>query len=147
MNATRLLILADALEKRDTFDSNGIRFFFGDVVDGTAESTHRLSCGSTACAIGIMPLVPEFAALGVRYGGPDRGFVEVICDGLPADDLRSYSFRTASHVFDLTEDECSYLFAPYGGSLLLHNLLPVDASATDVAAHIRSFVAGGGMPQ
>lgn len=137
-SARRLLVLADFLE---TVPPE--RFNFRFILNGglSVSADPKVECHSTACAIGWMPNVPEFAALGVHVD--EKG--AIVIDG-PYNYALDRSFGTAAKVLSLSVLEVDYLFSPQG----LHAYEAPDewdprpisrASAKEVAVHIRSFVA------
>lgn len=147
MNAKRLLALANFL---DTVRPE--KFDFQDIVDfSTWKGGQKLECGAAACALGYMPLVPEFKRLGLSYcwvdteekptdNREDALGVDVIKKGVEYNDSFRLSFQTACIVLDIDRYESFYLFSP------MHSGLGNKATPAQVAAHIRSFVERGGMP-
>lgn len=150
----RLLVLADFLEKLEEG-----KFYYGTWATG--EDLHR--CGTTACALGWTAAIPEFRELGVRlrrdHQHLDGGFT-VGWASAPFG-LTWGSDRTACALFGLSMNEASFLFYPGNrmwddarrlclavndGSRkapTMRNLRAPndDATANEVAQHIREFVA------
>lgn len=75
MNRERLTILRDALLKPELpkevtkFDiSNWIDEYLIDYTLPYPERDKAENCGTACCAIGMMPFIPEFQAMGIRRG-------------------------------------------------------------------------------
>lgn len=142
----RLLKLAKFLERLPKK-----RFDFGQWVGDDWKGKKDLSCGTTACALGWATAIPSFRKAGLRlksYGFtsyPRGGYVT-----LKGHDNSLSSEEAAAQVFGITENEATYLFNPDMDSqglddalaerLSLHDAPPSDASAKQVAKHIRRFV-------
>lgn len=146
ISRNRLLKLADFLDKlpRERFD-------YGSWVGSDWKGKPDLSCGTTACALGWATTMPEFRRLGLRLtkGRPDPSndvFDANMCVTLKQSHARATldgSFKAASKVFGLSEEESEYLFAPNADH-------PYDdygkwspggeATPKEVARHIRRFV-------
>ena len=116
MNAERLLKLADALEKPMP---SGFRFHF-------AYYHREAHCGTLGCAIGLCPFVfPE------EWERREDGFPYLIGE--------DYVWNSGIKFFELSERDYSRLFEPTESPF--EGWLDRDASATEVAANIRAFVA------
>lgn len=97
------------------------------------------SCGTVGCAIGWACLMPEAKEKGVEMKQSrwdiefDSPCLTLFVDGSEA------SFSNAAHrLFGLSRNQAQHLFMPgeYDGA----SGLPDDATAAQVAAHIRNFV-------
>lgn len=138
----RLLVLAEFLEKLP-----GERFDYSVWVGVDWQGKSDLSCGTSACALGWAATIPEFQHLGLRLarerGDTGAGFV---CLGEPRKDMALYSqsMRAARELFNVTTLEAEYLFHPDHGDPNGSDEFspPEDATASEVAAHIRRFVKG-----
>ena len=125
----RLLKLADFLEQLPPQ-----KFDFGVIVTEGAKpmlealKAREESCGTVACAIGWMPAV--FPRL-TKWKRSRSGLGLVV--GLK-DTSKYRNFEVAERFFGISKDDARYLFNP-GDSVLSY-----DASAKQVAKHIRSFV-------
>lgn len=148
-SARRLNLLADFLEKLSP-----ARFDYGRWVGDSWAGKQDLSCGTTACALGWAAAIPEFQALGLELatvGG--FGFVRLTGEERAPS---SASSDAGSAVFFLGEDEFEFLFLPLPACDASDDGEPCefedcescgsdhpldDATAADVASHIRAFVA------
>jgi hypothetical protein len=96
-------------------------------------------CGTTACAVGWAPAVfPtllkwDMESREVCYRGSKR---------LDTDYLSRESHKTAMDFFGLTDGETVYLFTPRR-PWQQDGRLPSDATAKQLAAHIRAFIRDG----
>lgn len=137
INKERLLKLATFL---DGLPDDA--FHFGTWIHGGADLperyvlqdvTNALNCGTTACALGWCTAIPDFRALGVVF---DKwGDVVLMKDG----DVKGDWMDAARELFGINENEAKRLFLPSYG--MDDEKLPEDATAKDVAEHIRNFVA------
>ena len=163
---SRLLFLANHLEHR----VDALQFDYRSFVGSGWGGMQDLSCGTTACAMGHAPLVPELKHLKLRYVRVDETYE----DGTPrlclskslgangdvatprlykklvAKQLKggmALSAWAAMEIFGLSEDEMEFLFIP--GTILPPGLTKPGplANAREVADHIRAFVARGGLPK
>lgn len=133
MNKRRLLKLADLLEA-DAKNKKGIKFdlaLWGASEDGKASS---ISCGTTACAMGLAVLSGAFRRAGLsNFHGPDA---PVITPQMPGDML---GMEAAESLFGITNEEACFLF-------LDDNYPRSKTSGAGgeryVAKRIRDFVAG-----
>lgn len=153
MNAERLYLLTAELRK---WPEN--RFNFGKWVGEDWKGKPDLSCGTSACALGIATTMPVFRALGLRltngkYGpyisiegkAPVLSNNHILYEPLYIDT----SLESAATIFDLTRSEAKYLFMPeespydiytdYEGSGLRHSPFE-EAPAIVVANHIEAFI-------
>lgn len=148
MNAERLEKLAAFL---DTLPAPLFNFarWLGDGELPPAEALAKGGgCGTTACAIGWAPAVfPEHWQWFKRKGETGR------LVGLKPEHRGWWldPVRDAEHFFGLVPGDTDYLFTPHdhdeGGCTWDDTgcLLPdEDATAKDVAAHIRRFIKAGG---
>jgi hypothetical protein len=148
----RLLKLADFLDQlppqKFDFDTIAVE---GAKPHKEALKARKESCGTTACAIGWMPVV--FPRL-TRWVRTPCYFDSVAIHIGPAGRGKARDFEVAEQVFGLTEQEAEWLFLPdatlYEHSDDLWNtgcsiISPCgsDATAKQVARHIRKFVKHG----
>jgi hypothetical protein len=126
MNAKNLLILADFLETVPAEGWNYARILT------RWDGRKKLSCGTTACAIGWGTQVPELQAAGLHLNR-----IRMSADF-------HLLFKRAMKAFDLSKDEATHLFIPRSVDFDA-GPLPESATAREVAAHIRAFVACGGL--
>lgn len=136
MNAERLLVLAAFLETVPPH-----RWDFSSIVGANWQGKTDLSCGTTACALGWATQIPELNEAGMRLPDFQEAWEDRVL-GL------SFLFRDAERVFDISGNDSDYLFNPADDedvAVDTGQLMP-RASAREVAAHIRSFVRGGGRP-
>ena len=136
MRADLLLLLADILDRvpRKRFDYT---CWVGSDWHGMPD----LSCGTTACALGWATTSPEIASLGLRLKKTYTLWpAAVVCD---TDHGVVTAYSAAAYVFGISAKQAEYLFCP-------ETRLPSsgktrspgdDATAQEVAAHIRAFVA------
>jgi hypothetical protein len=129
----RLLVLADFLK---TVPKK--RFDFKHWVGLDWAGDPKLTCGTTACALGWATTIPMFKRLGM-YLGKAENYVEVgIClKGIGVDE--DHFEEIGMKIFGLRNEEMHLLFVPrmMGGN---ESSLGSDATAKDVARHIRKFV-------
>jgi hypothetical protein len=131
VNKQRLLKLADLLET-DAKNKNGVKFdltTWGQVSD----STKPVSCGTSACAMGLAALSGAFKKQGLQYEVGGTGYLHVGING------EWGGFYAAQKLFDISGDEAEWLFdvdgygaAEVTGAKGEHN----------VAKRLRDFVAG-----
>jgi len=138
----RLLVLADFLEKLPPE-----RFDYSCWAGKDWGGAQDLSCGTTGCAMGWCPSIPEFYELGLRLFRDSNDDVGVKKTGMRTDDALASSFKTARVFFGLRADEPEWLFAPEHerwdtktGETIATSPYR-KAKPTEVAAHIRKFVA------
>jgi hypothetical protein len=93
-------------------------------------------CGTTACAFGYAPFVPEIAAAGLWVVSNNRGNWFLV-------DLTLYSdpILAASEIFGLSLAEANYLFSPYATHSGLDDAPSGNATPAQIAEHIRKFCA------
>jgi hypothetical protein len=130
MNARRLLLLADFLEKLPRK-----RFNYNTWVGDSWEGAKDLSCGTTACALGWAATIPILRRAGLELRQSRAGNGYVALRGKRVSEHNDPSFLAAMHVFDICEDDVHYLFTPYGSRLL------PTVGPKAVAKHIRRYVA------
>ena len=153
---------ADLLELVCKDLDNDPPFNFEQWVSDRWRGKPDLSCGAPACALGRATTIPELQKLGLvlrrskpsrfGYGALGVGYVDLfeneVADYLAASDC---SVAAAMRVFELTSDEAYYLFVPSDAcseALFGADSVPSDdASPREVAAHIRDFIARGGLPK
>lgn len=144
MNKRRLLKLADLLEA-DAKNAKGIQFNLctiirtDDVYAAAASGTVPMSCGTSACAVGLAALSGAFkrsAGLSYKLVHSEWGIeIKTTING----QSRAYD-RAAMAVFGLTMRQVDFLFTPtrYGIGE------PISGAIGEryVAKRIRDFVAG-----
>lgn len=133
-SARRLLVLAEFLEKLPM-----ARFDYQSWVGNDWKGKQDLSCGTTACALGWAATMPEFRALGLRIIPQDVPWSR----GVVGTDKHADPFLAAQDTFLLDDVESTYLFHPSDDLDGFEEESPSpgdDASAVDVATHIRYFV-------
>jgi hypothetical protein len=136
MNARRLLLLADFLEKLPRK-----RFYYGSWVGEDWKGKQDLSCGTTACALGWAATLPSLrrAGLELRMSKHQNGYVAFRgMRGNRFEPGHHQSLCAAAKVFAISLDDANQLFAaPYPSRL------DDDATPKQVARHIRKFVKEG----
>lgn len=138
MNAERLLKLASFLETVPEKGFKFVQWFRGDTCDIT-------DCGTIGCGLGWATAVPEFRDLGLKIFKVSDGWKSGYPAIRPAEDITGQWVATCEatrEIFGLTEDETEYLFTPNEDGYD-DERLPEDATAKELAAHIRRFVANG----
>ena len=151
MNAERLTLLTTELRKWPCEQFN-----FGVWVDDDWKGKPDLSCGTSACALGVATTIPVFQALGLKLTKDKYGIGYVIIDGKPPvidgrdTLLLSTSLESAMTIFELTLAEARYLFVPdqepcelFFSEQVIESLesSPNDeASPTEVANHIERYI-------
>ncbi len=128
----RLLKLADLLEA-DATNKKGIKFDLGGW--GSARKKKRtvdMSCGTTACAMGLAVLSGEFEKYGLFNVRDDN----TIC---PAMKTGEVGFGAATALFGISNVHAEWLF--YAGYYLPEEWTKSRGERT-VAKRIRDFVAG-----
>jgi hypothetical protein len=132
----RLLRLAEFLD-----DLPPALFYFGSYVGTNYSGVLNKSCGTTACGLGWATAMPEFQALGLTLSGLGWSARPCLVGDDSGDPWKSACLATRA-IFCLTETETDLLFLPSDaddddGIARLRG----DASHSDLAAHIRTFVA------
>lgn len=128
-HAKRLLFLADFLEALPpkSFDlqcwSNRLP---------TEDGKVQPRCGTTACALGWTPSIPQFFKLGARLATNRAGEVFPYLKGGRKGDAAPK--RLSRELFGLSEDDHAFLFLP-------SHYPTVDPSREDVSQRIRMLVA------
>jgi hypothetical protein len=156
MNKERLELVAKKLESLPPE-----RFNYSSWIGKNWEGAQDLSCGTTACALGWAATIPELQEAGLRivaacdevYGLSypyvalsTRPLVQVY-------EANHESVVAAMWVFELFEDEVSFLFMPETEAVHENHeeegemcrAMPDTASAIEVAAHIRKFITSDGI--
>lgn len=126
----RLLKLAGVLENLPRKDQFNYRFWVDRGWNGRGAKSD-LSCGTSACALGWATTIPEFQELGMRLVADGDSYGHVVIGSLE----NSSPDHASAVVFGLNTRQHLLLFHPS------YNRLGEDASAEQVAAHIREFVA------
>lgn len=136
----RLLVLAKKLDATPR-----ARFDFAKWVGDDWKGKQDLSCGTTACGLGLAASMPTLRKFGLRLdrvktGNARVGYVRIFRGERAGSvwDAPNVSTRAAAAVFRLDIDEVSRLFIPSdhaGGQL------PFRATPKQLARHIRRFVA------
>jgi hypothetical protein len=154
MNKERLELVAKKLESLPPE-----RFNYSSWIGKNWEGAQDLSCGTTACALGWAATIPELQEAGLCIvAGWDYACDPYVALSTRRQPVRQYeanyeSVVAAMWVFELTEDEVSFLFIPESPQAHEeheeaeeHCTALVDtATATEVAAHIRKFIEAGGI--
>lgn len=132
----RLLSLAEFLDKLPPE-----RFYFGRWVGISWQGKSDLSCGTTACAFGWGTTIPALRKAGLRLGLTNHGFGVVhLKDKMPSENAPE---EAAAKVFGLSKEDFDYLFFPYEETEAYRygrEAPSINASAKEVAKHIRNFV-------
>jgi hypothetical protein len=155
MNKERLELVAKKLESLPPE-----RFNYSSWIGKNWEGAQDLSCGTTACALGWAATIPELQEAGLRIVAAwddvsDLSYPYVALSTrrqlVPVYEANHESVVAAMWVFELTEDEVSFLFIPESPQAHEeheeaeeHCTALVD-TATEVAAHIRKFIEAGGI--
>jgi hypothetical protein len=155
MRADRLLTLADFLEKDERVPD---RFGFASWVGIGFRGDPRLSCGTSACALGWATQIPEFQELGlilVPYKSVRDSFEAYIWfdpdhtrEPMPGGyyQATAASLDSAQRFFEIDGIQADWLFIP--GGVEEEEIRPnSNATAHEVAAHIRRFVQANGVPE
>jgi hypothetical protein len=126
----RLLKLAAFLEKlpRKRFDYG--KWARWDSTDA-ADLSGAPSCGTAACALGWATTMPAFRRLGLYMNSPGNIWAIPAVRG-----TKRYGIDAARRIFGISGSDAMRLFV--AGEF---NGLSVDATAKQVAKHIRKFVA------
>ncbi len=153
MNAEHLHLLSAELREWP-FEQFNFAVWVGDDWQGKPD----LSCGTTACALGVATTMPIFQALGLKLVKSRYGAGYVIVEGREPTHLYSggeislidTSLHSAMTIFDLTMEEATYLFVPGQDPYELgEELCDVDslrdspneyATPEMVADHIEAFI-------
>lgn len=160
MNRTgkrRLLKLADMLEA-DAKNKKGIKFDL-DIVVGATNSEQwcgydryvsptfkpEVSCGTTACAMGLAAVSGQFKRAGLSFKLEDGGIIMTTWKG------RSKHYEIAAvRLFNITPEQASYLFDPDfykdkpvdGDDFMPFSKVKGAKGERRVARRIRKLVAG-----
>jgi hypothetical protein len=131
MNKRRLLKLADLLEA-DAKNKKGIRFNMGDWGTAPMGEEPAVSCGTTACAMGLAVASGAFKRAGLTNGAFTTNWIVPKVG-------KEVGFKAAEVLFDIDIGASYFLFDPCR--------YPTDkrTGATGeryVAKRIRDFVAG-----
>jgi hypothetical protein len=131
MNKRRLLKLADLLEK-DAKNKKGIKFDMQ--VWGVIDNPDKpMSCGTSACAMGLAALSGAFKSAGLGYEIGDDGGLWITIHGYHS------PIGAAMWIFNIKDRAAAYLFLDQTG---------VGAKGErQVAKMIRDFVAGKADPR
>lgn len=130
MKKERLLKLADLLEA-DAKNKTGLRFDMGNW--GTiTDPTKPVSCGTTACAMGLAALSGAFKRAGLGYRISGEQLLITMHDRVDA-------MEAAEKLFGISYEEAEYLFIDTAGE--------GARGERAVAKQIRKFVARGGLPK
>jgi hypothetical protein len=134
----RLLKLADMLEE-DAKNRKGLKFDMSDWGSGE-DKTKPISCGTTACAMGLAGLSGAFKRAGLKTVllGDDKAFwIDINFDG-PAGSTNG-AYGSAQLLFNITSKEADFLFIP---EFYPFDKLTGAKGERYVAERIRDFVAG-----
>jgi hypothetical protein len=153
MNKENLLILADFLEK-EVHEKQRFKFDYSCYLGEDWNGSQDLSCGTTACAMGITPQIPKFKKYQLYYDTAYR----TIENAHPVSNMsiRSHAKgqsqyattpETGCWLFDISRNLYDYLFFPgtlpdwpEPGPISNGSSPPEGASALEVAQHIRFVV-------
>jgi len=138
----RLLKLADLLEE-DAKNKKGLKFDMCEWGAGE-DRTKPISCGTTACAMGLAGLSGAFKRAGLKteFRGDDKTFwLDFSFDG-PAG-ATSGAYYSAQLLFNITSQEADFLFIP---DFYPFDKLTGAKGERYVAKRIRDFVAGKVQP-
>lgn len=143
MNKELLLKLADVLDKVP-----GHMWDFSTWVDGPGDLADP-ACGTTACALGWATVMPEFRDLGLRlvWSGLSMQMVPHMIGSPYAPDWASAK-EASRDLFETTAREFEAMFIPDADredddeESFGHSQLGPNASAKDVADHIRKVARG-----
>lgn len=143
MKKNRMLKLADMLEA-DAHNRKGMKFDLNvigrrDVTFETADdlvaSDFKLDCGTIGCGMGLAAMSGEFKRAGLGFEVGSLGHIEITVDG-----ERANYEDAAVHVFGISMDEATFLFAPEGWE---NDGVPEGAKGERrLANRIRALVAG-----
>ena len=109
------------------------RFDYSEWVGEDWQGDPDLSCGTVACAAGHATTLPSYRARGLtlqRYGGP-----VVKVEGRTLNGTRAMA-----HVLGIADDDAAYLFMPSYYDANRHCSPPPNATAPEVAEHIRDWL-------
>lgn len=131
MYKNRLLRMADLLE-RDAQNPKGVQFDirnWGEV----REPDNPMSCGTTACAMGLAALSKTFEAEGLWAVIPSRGRIDIHYKDKCRD-----GYKSAQHLFKISHQTAVWLFSPqtYRGEMT------GAVGEMKVARRIKRLVAG-----
>lgn len=134
MNKRRLLKLADLLEA-DAKNKKGIKFDLG-VFGEVGDLTTPISCGTTACALGLAALSGAFKRQGLGFKLYEGDLTVTL--GSRQD------FKAGASLFDIQIHEATWLFHPFNYG----QKQPLTGAKGErvVAKRIRDFVAGKAAP-
>lgn len=144
MNKRRLLKLAELLES-DAKKRKGIKFDlteWGTINDPKAP----ISCGTTACAMGLAALSGAFAGEGLKYSLSHHGTLYISLGGKAG--YADGGFSSAATLFEISGPEADWLFdyPSYAGAFGVMPKVTGAAGERMVAKRIRDFVAGKAAP-
>jgi hypothetical protein len=143
MHKKRLLKLADLLEK-DASDKNGVKFDLGEW-GSMKDSNAPISCGTTACAMGLAALSGKFKKQGLSYRTydevDDNGKISVSIDVIYtyANGVEEAGTYAAASLFDISHEAASFLFTP---STVPNKYTTGAKGERYLAKRIRAYVAG-----
>lgn len=130
----RLLKLADMLET-DASNKSGIRFDFTNW-GYVGDAQNMVSCGTSACAMGLAAVSGAFRRQGLDCRIKQDGAIEIIFGKTKS------PIRASARLFHISEGQATRLFALSLGLSYLHGARAERA----VAKRIRDFVAGKTSP-
>ena len=137
MNKDRLLRLVNLL-REDAANPNGAKFDLGTWGE-SSDAEPRLSCGTTACAMGLAAISGIFKDEGLTFSvHPEVGINGEDVNDIKVEYDHRSGFTAAALFFDISGTDARYLFAPdsYRGSI------PVGKEGEElVAARIEAFIA------
>lgn len=131
MNERARAMLTELVELLDTLPPE--RFDYNVWVGRDWKGAPDLSCGTTACAAGWATTLPSFQSTGLRLRGRT-----VVCGDVGV--LDGDGVDAMAEALGISVGDAEFLFSPdvdrYG-----RQSPGADASAVEVAAHIRRFLA------
>lgn len=144
MNKAQAKLLVALAKKLESLPRE--RFYYGSFCDSEWDAEHL--CGTTACALGWAGTMPVFQRRGLLLGEDEYGSPRLFTKG-----LRGIGpWEAAATILGLTTEEVDFLFEP-SYPLDARPGRPrwmspgSDASAKEVAKHIRRFVKFKGHPE
>lgn len=121
-------------------------FDYGLVRAGPKQTIQKVSCGTTACAMGWTPNVPCLRKAGVVLKVYTSEEGTDVCDATIRLG-RNYGFDAAAKLFGISLIDAYYLFDPFSErpielpDTMAAKAPAYEASAKDVAMHILQYVA------
>lgn len=108
MNTERLLLLATKL-RENAANPVGAKFDIRDWY-GSFDKNKPISCGTTACAMGLAALLPEFQAMGLKYETVENTNNEIV--PIAVSFAGHEGLSAAESLFDISYSLADSLFTP-----------------------------------